>query len=111
MIGEMITKSAINTVSYYMLEFNDAFNEGWMMGFDNYRENGFKDGLWTNYIEKMINMDKHTIEVCMAVLRRRGSHQIVDARRSGARGENGELLTGAPARTKVPHTVGAYGSF
>jgi hypothetical protein len=36
-----------------------------MMGFLNYKQVGFPDGKWTNYIEKMINMDKQHVEVFM----------------------------------------------
>ena len=36
------------------------------MGFGNYRKSGdFPDGLWTNYIEKMIMTDKLQVEVLM----------------------------------------------
>lgn len=50
-----------------MLEFHDEVNEKWMMNFANYRKTGdFPDGLWTNYIEKMIMTDKLQVEVLMA---------------------------------------------
>ena len=49
-----------------MLEFHDEVNEKWMMNFENYRKSGdFPDGLWTNYIEKMIKTDKLQVEVLM----------------------------------------------
>lgn len=49
-----------------MLEFHDEVNEKWMMGFGNYAKSGdFPDGLWTNYIEKMITTDKLQVEVLM----------------------------------------------
>lgn len=49
-----------------MIEFHDEVNEKWMMGFGNYRKSGdFPDGLWTNYIEKMIMTDKLQVEVLM----------------------------------------------
>ena len=48
-----------------MLEFRDEVNEKWMMGFSNYKTKGFPDGSWTNYIEKMIVMDKTQVEVLM----------------------------------------------
>lgn len=57
------------TVSYYMLEFRDEVNEKWMMGFSEYKEKGFPDGLWTNYIEKMIVLDKQKVEVLMKATR------------------------------------------
>jgi hypothetical protein len=110
MIGNLVTQSAINTVSYYMLEFNDAFNENWMMGFDSYRSKGFQGNLWTNYIEKMINMDKQLLEVnvnCITAMKRSGQHVVVDQRRSGGpRGENGEVLDGLPSVVKVTREVG-----
>lgn len=66
MIGTIITKFALGTVSYYMLEFNNDVNEKWMMGFCNYKKNGeFPDGQWTNYIERMITTDKLQVEVLM----------------------------------------------
>lgn len=62
----MITRCALKTVSYYMLEFHDEVNEKWMMGFSNYRKSGqFPGGLWTNYIESMIATDKQRVEVLM----------------------------------------------
>lgn len=65
-VGTLITRCALNTVSFYMLEFHDEVNEKWMMGFGNYRKNGdFPGGLWTNYIEKMIQTDKLRLEVLM----------------------------------------------
>lgn len=64
-IGSVITRCALQTVSYYMLEFRDEVNEKWMMGFNNYKTKGFTDGSWTNYIEKMIVMDKLQVEVLM----------------------------------------------
>ena len=48
-----------------MLEFRDEVNEKWMMGFSNYKTKGFPDGSWTNYIEKMIVLDKTQVEVLM----------------------------------------------
>jgi hypothetical protein len=48
-----------------MLEFRDAASEKWMMNFENYKEEGFEDGLWTNYIEKMIQTEKEEVEVHM----------------------------------------------
>ena len=66
MIGTIITKFALSTVSYYMLEFHNDVNEKWMMGFCNYKKSGeFPDGQWTNYIEKMIMTDKLQVEVLM----------------------------------------------
>jgi hypothetical protein len=68
-IGTIITRCALQTVSYYMLEFRDEVNEKWMMGFCNYKTKGFPDGLWTNYIEKMIVLDKQQVEVLMKATR------------------------------------------
>ena len=68
-IGSLVTKSAMYTVSYYMLEFRDEVSEKWMMGFSEYKEKGFPDGLWTNYIEKMIALDKQKVEVLMKATR------------------------------------------
>ena len=69
MIGSMVTKSALHTVSYYMLEFRDEVNEKWMMNFCNYKQKGFPEGSWTNYIEKMIALDKQQVEVLMKATR------------------------------------------
>jgi hypothetical protein len=48
-----------------MLEFRDEANEKWMMNFAGYKEEGFPDGRWTEYIEKMITTDTQEIEVLM----------------------------------------------
>ena len=64
-LATMISAFAINTCAYYMVEFRDEVNEKWMMGFLNFKQVGFPDGKWTNYIEKMINMDKQHVEVFM----------------------------------------------
>jgi hypothetical protein len=64
-IGMLITKSALGTVSYYMMEFHDEVNEQWMMGYNNYKKSGyqFPNGDWTIYIENMIKTDRLQIEV------------------------------------------------
>lgn len=64
-IGMLITKSALGTVSYYMMEFHDEVNEQWMMGYNNYKKSGhqFPNGDWTIYIENMIKTDRLHIEV------------------------------------------------
>jgi hypothetical protein len=68
-IGSLVTVFALNTVSYYMLEFRDEVTEKWMMGFSQYKQNGFENGIWTNYIEKMIKTDKLQVEVLMKATR------------------------------------------
>lgn len=52
-----------------MLEFRDEVSEKWMMGFSGYKQKGFPEGLWTNYIESMIAMDKQQVEVLMKATR------------------------------------------
>lgn len=68
-VGSLVSVCALNTVSYYMLEFRDEVTQKWMMGFSQYKQNGFENGLWTNYIEKMIKLDKLQIEVLMKATR------------------------------------------
>jgi len=74
-LSVMVSAFAINTCSYYFVEFRDEVNEKWMMGFLDYRKNGFPGGKWTSYIEAMIALDKLQVEVLMkcskAVLRAR----------------------------------------
>jgi hypothetical protein len=68
-----VGKSTLNTMSYYMTEFRDDVNEKWIMGFCDFKDKGFPDNSWNNYIEKMIRMEKQQVEVLMkcskAVLR------------------------------------------
>ena len=53
-ISNCISAFAMNTVGYYMVEFRDEVSEKFMMGFLNYRTDGFPEGRFSNYIEKMI---------------------------------------------------------
>lgn len=62
-ISSLVSRAAMNTVSYYMLEFNDEVNEKWMMQFTDYKNVGFVNGVWTDYIENMIKTDKIEIQV------------------------------------------------
>lgn len=64
-----MTQCALQTVSYYMLEFRDEVTEKWMMSFNNYKTKGFPDGSWTKYIESMIETDKQRVEVLMKATR------------------------------------------
>ena len=75
-ISSIISAFAMNTVGYYMVEFRDEVSEKWMMGFKNYRQNGFPDGKWTTFIEQMISMDKQQVEVYMQC-----SRSVLRARR------------------------------
>lgn len=69
--------AAIDTVSYYMLEFRDDVYEGWMKSFCNYSTHGFPKGRWENYIESMIKIDVQSFQITMrppkALLRGRNS--------------------------------------
>jgi len=63
-----IADATIKTVSYYMLEFRDEINQRWMVQFGNFsseRDGSLSDGKWYEYIENMIKMDKHEIQVIM----------------------------------------------
>ena len=75
-MATMVTASAINTCSYYMLEFRDEINEKWMMGFKDFKTRGFPNGKWTEYLESMIDMDKQKVEVLMQT-----SKQVLRARK------------------------------
>ena len=48
-----------------MLEFQDGVTEQWMMSFCGYKDKGFPNGLWTDYIKQMIETDKVKVEVFM----------------------------------------------
>lgn len=62
-ISNIVSRAALNTVSYYMLEFNDEVNEKWMMSFADYNKIGFVNDVWTDYIEEMIRTDKIEFQV------------------------------------------------
>ena len=64
-ISNIVSAFAMNTVGYYMVEFRDEVSEKWMMGFQNYRVDGFPDGKFSNYIEQMISTEKQQVEVYM----------------------------------------------
>lgn len=60
--------ATLKTVSYYMLEFRDEINQKWMMTFGNFSANAegsLSNGKWYEYIESMIKMNKHEIQVVM----------------------------------------------
>jgi len=84
-LGEMITVSAIDTLSYYMIEFHDDDTQRWMVSFKNYKTKGFKSNnnnnnnnnsnkndnntddntklSWQSYIEDMIKLDTQYFKV------------------------------------------------
>lgn len=78
-LGEMITTSAIDTLSYYMIEFHDDDTQRWMISFKNYKKQGFKSNnndknnnndnkdadklSWQSYIEDMIRLDTQYFKV------------------------------------------------
>jgi len=64
-LGELITVSAIDTLSYYMIEFHDDDTQRWMMSFKNYKLKGFNknDLLWQTYLEEMIKLDTQYFKV------------------------------------------------
>jgi len=60
--------ATLKTVSYYMLEFRDEINQKWMMTFGNFsanKEGSLSNGKWYEYIESMIKLNKHEIQVIM----------------------------------------------
>jgi len=48
-----------------MLEFRNDILQKWMMSFANYSTKGFPENDWTQYIEKMITVGDHTVQVLM----------------------------------------------
>lgn len=63
-----VADATLKTVSYYMLEFRDEINQKWMMQHGNFsadRPGSLADGKWFEYIESMIKMNKHEIQVIM----------------------------------------------
>lgn len=83
-LGEMITVSAIDTLSYYMIEFHDDDTQRWMVSFKNYKTKGFKSNKvnnndknnknddnidnnsklsWQSYLEDMIKLDTQYFKV------------------------------------------------
>lgn len=81
-LGEMITVSAIDTLSYYMIEFHDDDTQRWMVSFKNYKTKGFKSNnnndnsnknddntddntklSWQSYLEDMIKLDTQYFKV------------------------------------------------
>ncbi|KAJ1436614.1 hypothetical protein B484DRAFT_393142 [Ochromonadaceae sp. CCMP2298] len=59
----MVTTSAISTVSYYMLEFQDSINQKWMVNFKNFKESGFADDDWHDYLETLITLTTQSVKV------------------------------------------------
>ena len=64
-MGSLVSSLTIDTVSYYMLEFRNDILQKWMMQFANYSTKGFPENDWTQYIEKMITVGDHTVQVLM----------------------------------------------
>ena len=88
-LGELITTSAIDTLSYYMIEFHDDDTQRWMVSFKNYKIYGFKSKnnnnnnnnvnddntnnndntndnnklSWQSYLEDMIKLDTQYFKV------------------------------------------------
>lgn len=48
-----------------MLEFRNDVLQRWMVQFANYSTDGFPQGDWTQYIEKMITVGDHKVQVLM----------------------------------------------
>ena len=73
----MVSVFAVNTVSYYMLEFRNEVVEHWMMQFANYSKFGFRNGDWTQHIEEMIKTSDHKVQVIMRPPKNllRGKHE------------------------------------
>jgi hypothetical protein len=73
--GALLTSSAINTVSQYMLEFGDQINNKWMTGFRNFKEAGFEEQDWHTYLEDMIHLPEQQIKVYIAPSRMAHRHE------------------------------------
>jgi hypothetical protein len=46
-----------------MLEFHDKLNQKWMVGFKNFKEVGFVDDNWHDYLESLIKTDTQSVKV------------------------------------------------
>lgn len=64
-LGVLISKSAINTVSYYMMEFHDDLTQDWMVSFENFKEKGFENDDWRGFLERLIDKDPLLLTVYM----------------------------------------------
>ena len=50
-LGLILSSAAVNTASYYMLEFQDTVSQQWMINHQDYKDNGFRDGNWENFLK------------------------------------------------------------
>lgn len=74
-LGAIVTARAIDTASYYMLEFRDDINQKWMLSFLDYKNKGFINGDWQLYLNEMIKLDSQQVKVYMDPPRVSSRHQ------------------------------------
>lgn len=69
-LGLILTSAAIKTVGYYMIEFHDEMTNNWMVQYLNYSRDGFPNDNWQTYIESMIHLEPHEIDVTIQPTKR-----------------------------------------
>ena len=74
-VGEIVTARAIDTASYYMLEFRDDVSQKWMVSFLDYKNVGFIDGDWQLYLKEMIKLDLQKAKIYLDPPRVSARHQ------------------------------------